>query len=303
MKIGLLSAILPDNTFEEVIDIASQNGFEAVEICCWPAGKSQRRYAGVTHIDVDLLTEKSAKYYLDYASRKGIEITALGYYPNPLDIDNEKAEYYANHIRKVIKAANLLGVNKVSTFIGKNHTLSIDENFELFKQVWPSIIKLAEKENVKVAIENCPMYFTKDEWPGGKNLASSPANWRRMFEIIPSSNFGLTYDPSHLHLQGMDYIKPLFEFTDKIFHIHLKDIKVDQLKIDEFGIFTHPLNYMDPKIPGKGGIDWKKFIESLKQVNYKNSACIEIEDKDYENSHKDIIQGIKESYKNVIDFF
>lgn len=303
MKIGLLSAILPDSTFEEVIDIASDNGYEAVELSCWPKGTSDRRYAGVTHIDVDSLTEEKVKYYLDYAKSKNIEIMAFGYYPNALDKNREKGDFYISHIKKIIKAASLFGINRISTFIGRDQYLDIEENIELFKKYWPPIIQYAEDLQVYVGIENCPMYFTENEWPGGQNLATSPAIWRRMFDIIPSDYFGLSYDPSHFHLQGMDYIKPIYEFTEKLFHIHLKDIKVYQDKIDEFGLFTHPLNYMDPKIPGKGGIDWGKFINSLKEVHYDNCACIEIEDKEYEDSFESVLKAIKESYHKVIPHF
>ncbi len=303
MKLGLLSAILPDSTFEEVLDIASKNNYQAVELVCWPKGVSERRYAGVTHIDVDTLDANIVKYILDYAKSKNIEIMALGYYPNPLDPDLEKRMFYLNHIKKIIKAASDLGVNRISTFIGKNPSLSDEDNFDLFKKYWPEVIRYAEELKVQVGIENCPMYFTKDEWPGGKNLASSPAMWRKMFEFIPSKYFGLSYDPSHLHLQGMDYIKPLKEFESRIFHIHLKDIKVYQDKIDEYGIFTYPLNYMSPKIPGEGGIDWKCFIEAIKSTSFDNCACVEIEDKAYENSFADILTAIKKSYSNVENFF
>lgn len=302
MKLGLLSAILPDSSFEEVIDIASENGYEAVELACWPKGASERRYAGVTHIDVDRLDEKSIKYILNYAKKKNIEIMALGYYPNPLVAVEEKRTFYFNHIKKVIKAASLLGINRISTFIGKDQNLPFEENYEMFLKYWPDIITYAEEMKVKVGIENCPMYFTKDEWPGGKNLASSPHIWKKMFEDIPSDYFGLSYDPSHLYLQRMDYIKPLYDFKHKLFHIHLKDLAVYKDKINEFGIFTYPLNYMSPKIPGDGGIDWKLFIESLKEIGYDKCACIEIEDKNYEDSHKDVLLAIQKSQNHIKEY-
>lgn len=302
MKLGLLSAILPDSSFEEVIDIAKENNYQAVELACWPKGKSLRRYAGVTHIDVDDLSKEKIDYILNYVKDRGIEIAALGYYPNPLDPDEEKRLIYFEHIKKVILAASVLKVNRVSTFIGKNQFINEDENFELFKKYWPEIIAYAENLKVYVGIENCPMYFTKDEWPGGQNLASSPFMWKKMFDEIPSEYFGLSYDPSHLYLQRMDYIKPLREFKNKIFHIHFKDIKLFPDKIDEYGIFTYPLRYMQPKIPGEGGIDWQEFIKVLKETSYQGYACIEIEDKDYEDSFESIKKAIKNSYENVVKF-
>jgi len=302
MKIGLLSAILPDNTYEEVIDIAKQYGYEAVEIACWPKENKSRRYAGVSHIDIEQLDESKAKHILKYAKENDIEISALGYYPNPLDPNESKREKYINHIKKLITAAKTLNVNRISTFIGKNQFLSDEENFELFKKYWPDIIDFAEQNKVYVGIENCPMYFTKDEWPGGQNLASSPHNWKKMFQIIPSKYFGLSYDPSHLYFQRMDYIKPLNEFKERIFHIHFKDIKLLDDKLNEYGIFTEPLNYMKPKIPGEGGIDWSLFVKELFKTGYHLCGCIEIEDKDYEYSQKGIHKAIENSINHIKKF-
>jgi sugar phosphate isomerase/epimerase len=215
---------------------------------------------------------------------KGVEISALGYYPNPLDPDMEKRKFFTAHIEKLIKAANLLGVDTVTTFIGRDKTKTVDENFEIFQEVWTPIIKLAEKYKVRVAIENCPMLFTKDEWPGGLNLATTPAIWRRMFEAIPSPYFGLNYDPSHFIWQKMDYIKPIYEFKDRIFHVHFKDIKVYEEKLNQVGIMAMPLEYFSPKLPGLGDVNWGKFISALTDIGYHGPACIEVEDKAFEDS-------------------
>ncbi|MDA3809954.1 MAG: sugar phosphate isomerase/epimerase [Spirochaetaceae bacterium] len=299
MKLGLLSAILENMTYEEVIDTASELGYESVELACWPRGEGGRRYAGTSHIDVNTLTIESCRQILSYASSKNIEIQALGYYPNPLDPDKEKSDAAFKHIKSLIEGASLLKINRISTFIGRDKNKTIEENLEIFSHLWPEIISYAEKFKVQVAIENCPMYFSKDEWPGGLNLASSPFIWKKMFEIIDSPFFGLSYDPSHLYLQRMDYISPLKDFKDKIFHIHLKDIAIDEKLINEHGIFTHPLNYMNPRIPGRGGINWKEFISVLKKTGFSNCACVEIEDKDYEDNGESILKALKESYEFI----
>lgn len=298
-RIGLHSAILPDMNFEQVIDTLSQLGYQSVELCAWPQGKSERRYAGISHIDVDNLDSAYINHIKTYASTKSVDLACLGYYPNPLDPDQEKSQAYIKHIKKVIYFAHLLGVNRISTFIGKDKNKTIEENIESFKKVWPDIIDYAASLKVYVGIENCPMYFTKDEWPGGNNLASSPKIWREMFKIIPSKYFGLAYDPSHLNFQFMDYIKPLYEFKDRLIHIHLKDTKTDMNKFNDFGIFAPPLSYMDPKIPGKGSIDWKKFMQALKDIHYQHGIVIEIEDKDYEKSFKDVLTALKLSLKHI----
>ena len=266
MKLGLVSAILPDLSFEEVVDFAAEKGFTCLEMMCWPVGKAERRYAGVTHIDVTDIGEQKVSCINHYMKQKGVEISALGYYPNPLDPDQEKSSFYVEHIKKMIAAAQKLGVKTVNTFIGKDKSRSIDDNFEKFREIWPPIIKFAEEHGVRVAIENCPMYFSMDEWPGGVNLASTPAIWRRMFQEIPSDYFGLNYDPSHLLWMQMDYIKPIYEFKDKLFHIHIKDAKVFPDKLNEVGVMATPLEFHSPKLPGLGDINWGKFLSALSDI-------------------------------------
>ena len=287
MKLGFVSAILPELSFEELIDYAAELSYKCVEVCCWPLGKAERRYAGVTHIDVDTLDDKKTNYINQYVRQKNVTISALGYYPNPLDPDREKGEFYIQHIKKVIDASAKLGVNRINTFIGRDKNKSVDENFKLFRQVWPGIIKYAADNSVRVGIENCPMIFTNDEWPGGNNLATTPVIWRRMFSEIPGEFFGLNYDPSHLLWQKMDYIRPLYEFKDKLFHIHLKDARVYREKLDEVGIMATPLEFHTPKLPGLGDINWARFISALNDVRYDGPVCIEVEDKSFEGSLED----------------
>jgi sugar phosphate isomerase/epimerase len=287
MKLGFVSAILPELSFEELVDFASERGYESVEVCCWPVGKAERRYAGITHIDVDTLDFSRANDIKNYLREKGIEISALGYYPNPLDPDEEKSLFYVNHIKKVIDASEILGVNKINTFIGRDKDKSVNENFESFIRIWNPVILYAESKKVKIAIENCPMIFTSDEWPGGNNLASTPAIWRRMFSEIRSDYFGLNYDPSHLLWMQMDYIAPLYEFREKIFHVHLKDARVYHDKLNEVGIMAAPLEFHTPKLPGLGDINWSRFISSLHDIRYTGHVCVEVEDKSFEGSLDD----------------
>jgi sugar phosphate isomerase/epimerase len=284
MKLGFASAILPDLSLSAVAEFAAQEGFACVELMCWPKGKAERRYAGVTHIDVSEFDRDAAERVQEVMAASGVEISALGYYPNPLAPDLAEGQVYAEHIRKVITAAALLGVNRVTTFVGRDWTKSVDDNWPRFLDTWKPLIQFAEDQGVCVCIENCPMLFTQDEWPGGKNLGATPAIWRRMFEDIPSDSFGLNYDPSHLVWQQMDYLKPLREFTDKLFHVHAKDVRIDREKLDEVGIMACPLEYHTPKLPGLGEIDWGRFMSVLGDVGYRGPVCIEVEDRSYEGS-------------------
>ena len=292
LDLGFVSAILPERNFEQVIDFAAQNGFRCVEIMCWPKGKAERRYAGVTHIDVTALTSKKAANLQEYAASKNVYISGLGYYPNPLDPDPKQAKFFTDHIRKVIKAAALMKIPVVNTFIGRDYTKNLDDNFLRFKKTWPSIISLAEDSGVKIGIENCPMLFTNDEWPGGKNMAVSPAVWDRMFDLIPSKTLGLNYDPSHMIWQMMDPIQPIYDYKDRIHHIHLKDAKLYRNRLDRNGILSTPLTYHSPKLPGLGDVNWNHFFTAVTDIRYRGPLCIEVEDKAFEGSESDVEKAI-----------
>ena len=302
MKMGVVSAILDGWSFEEMIDTLSEMGFSCVEVACWPQGKAERRYAGVSHIDVDNLTDEKAEYILNYCKEKKVEISSLGYYPNTLDPDLEKRSHNIAHLKKVIDASAKLGINLVTTFVGRDQYKTVEENIELFKQVWPDIIAYAEARKVRIGIENCPMLFGKDQWPGGQNLMTTPVIWRRLFEIANSDYFGLNYDPSHFVWQQMDYIQPLYEFKDKIFHVHFKDIKLYPEKLRECGIMAHPLDYMAPKLPGYGDVNWGKYVSALTDIGYDGPACIEVEDGAFESSREKILDSIRISGRYMSQF-
>lgn len=299
MKLGFNSAILDGCSFEEVIDFASENGFKCVELCAWPQGKAVRKYAGVTHLDVDNL---DVEYIQSYLKEKNVYISAIGYYPNALDADREKGEYYAEHIKKLVEAAAKLDVNMVTTFIGRDQNKTVDENLALMVEVWKPIVEFAESKGVKIAIENCPMLFTNDEWPGGQNLMTTPAIFRKVFELIPNANFGLNYDPSHFVWQQIDYVKPIYEFKDRIFHIHFKDIKIYKEKLDDVGIMATPLQYISPKLPGLGDVNWGKYVSALTDIGYFGSSVIEVEDKAFEDSLESRKDSIKISRNYLSQF-
>jgi sugar phosphate isomerase/epimerase len=284
MQIGFVSAILPDLSLEEVVTFAGSRGFGCVELMCWPPGRAERRYAGVTHLDVTHFGRSDAERVRELMEAAGIEISGLGYYPNPLTADREEAQVYIDHLRKIIAAAGMLGLTRVNTVVGRDPKKSVEDNWARFREVWVPLIQLAEDHGVNIGIENCPMLFTEDEWPGGKNLAVSPAIWRRMFEEIPSQNFGLNYDPSHMVWQQMDVARPIREFADRIHHVHAKDVRVDRDRLDQVGILAHPLEYHTPKLPGLGQVNWSAFFAALTDIGYEGPVCIEVEDRAYEGS-------------------
>ena len=304
MKLGLLSAILDSWTYEEVIDIAAGMNFRSVEVACWPQGKAERRYAGVSHIDAERVLDDDgyAESVLSYAKARGIEISSLGYYPNPLDSNSDKAEAAVRHIEALIKASHKLGVGMVTTFIGRDQTKTVDGNLPLVKKVWTPLLDLAEKEDVKIAIENCPMLFGPDQWPGGQNIFTSPENWEKVFDTLKSPRLGINFDPSHFIWQQLDYVKAVYDFKDRIFHVHFKDIKLYPDKLKRVGVMAYPLEYMSPKLPPYGDVDWAAFVGALTDIGYEGHAAIEIEDKAFEGTKVKILDSIRITKKYMENF-
>jgi len=291
MKLGFFTAALPDNTLEQAAKWGAESGFQAIEIACWPLEKATRRYAGVSHIDVTTLDKTKAKEIRKMLDGLGLQISSLGYYPNPLHPEADHRETVISHLKKVIEGAALLEVPIIGTFIGKDKNKTVPQNLEEYAKVWPPIVKFAKEHDIKIAIENCPMIFSLDEWPGGNNLASAPAIWRKMWEIIPDDNFGLNLDPSHLILQMIDYERVIREFSSKLFHVHAKDLHIDDEGLYNNGVLSQGMGWQVPRLPGRGDVDWQKFFATLADVGYDYVVSIEHEDREYEGDEELVKRG------------
>lgn len=301
MKLGLLTAILDSHddgskwSFEEAIDFAANNGFPAVEVACWPAGSgANRRYAGVCHIDAVRVNQDDAyaNYVVEYAKSKGVVISSLGYYSNPCSPDLEARGASIAHLEALIDASAKLGVNMVTTFIGRDQWKTVDDNLPIVAEVWVPLMKKAEEKGVKIAIENCPMLFTKDQWPGGQNIMCTPENWTKVFDVVKSDNLGINYDPSHCIWQGLSITDPIYDFSDKIFHAHSKDIRLNTTNMAKRGSMAYPLDIMKPVIPSHGDVDWGAFFAALCDVGYNGYVALEIEDKAYEANEAAVVESI-----------
>lgn len=299
MYVGFMTACLPNVPLEELVSWAALNGFRALEVACWPAGQKDRRYAGVHHIDVETLTPYEAERIRRLVSERNLTISSLGYYPNNLDPDDSKRSLFHEHLRKVIEAAAQLGVSIVGTFVGRDPQLKLEDNLETFKKYWPDLVRYAEDRGVKVAIENCPMMYT---WPAGSNVAFCPDFWDEMFSIIPSPNFGLNLDPSHLIWQFIDPVVIVKEYGRRILHVHAKDTLIDWSVVRRVGFFSQRNNlytWWKDKIAGLGDVDWKAFIGALYEVGYRGVISIEHEDRTWEDSEERIKQGLLLGKKTV----
>ncbi len=300
MQLGFVSAILGELNLEEVFTLAADEGFGCVELMCWPSGKADRRYAGVTHLDVTNLSDAEVQRVRGLAEKHRVAISGLGYYPNPLHADAEHRGQVVQHLKKVIVAAPRLGVKVVNTFVGRDPKKSVPENWPLFDQIWPDLVRCAEHAGVTLGIENCPMLFTHDEWPGGANLATTPAIWRTMFEKIPSSHWGLNFDPSHLIWQHIDCVACVREFGKRIVHFHAKDTRIDASKLYDAGIMG--LGWHTPKLPGLGDVPWGPLFSALTDAGYNGPVCIEVEDRAYEGSLAERRRSLRQSKRFLEQF-
>ena len=291
MKLGLLTAALPGMTLQEVAQWAADSGYQMLEIACWPASTGKaRRYAGVTHIDVESLDAAKAKEIRSMLDGLGLGISALAYYPNPLHPDLAHRETVVNHLKRVIDAAQLLEVPIVGSFVGADQTKSAHENMEEFPMVWAPIVRYAAERGIKIAIENCPMLW-HDTWPGGQNVAYSPTIWRQMFEAIPDDNFGLNLDPSHLIWQFIDEVRVVKDFAGRIFHVHAKDMEIDRELLYQGGVLTAGVGWAIPRLPGLGEVRWSPFIAALYAAGYDDVISVEHEDRAFEATEELVKRG------------
>ncbi|TGP23633.1 MULTISPECIES: sugar phosphate isomerase/epimerase [unclassified Mesorhizobium] len=291
MKLGLLTAPFPDAPLGEVVDWARSAGFEALEIACWPkASGSSRRYAGTSHIDAVGTSASEAKDIAAELAGKGLTISGLGFYPNPLHPDQAHREAVIDHLKKVIVLASRMGVSLVNTFCGGDASKTVDANWEEAQKVWPEIIAHAREHGVKLAFENCPMIFSYDEWPGGHNIAYSPYVWRRILEAW-GGDVGMNFDPSHLVWQMIDKERFIREFGPHMLHVHAKDLMIDHDGLYERGILSAGIGWQVPRMPGLGDINWSTIFSGLYRAGYDGPVIIEHEDRRFEGSDDKVKRG------------
>ncbi|MBS3651054.1 sugar phosphate isomerase/epimerase [Pseudaminobacter sp. 19-2017] len=291
MKLGILTAPFPDTPLDEVAAWASSVGFEAMEIACWPRSKGpSRRYAGTSHIDVAGISESEGKEIVSRLAEKDIAISGLGYYPNPLHPDPAHREAVISHLKAVITAASKMGVGLVNTFCGGDASKDVDTNWAEAEKVWPEIVTFARGHGVKLAFENCPMIFSKDEWPGGHNIAYSPHVWRRILEAW-GCDVGMNFDPSHLVWQMIDQARFIREFGPSMLHAHAKDLMIDRDGLYERGIMSAGMGWQIPRMPGLGEVDWSVIFAGLYRAGYDGPMIIEHEDRNFEGSDEKVKRG------------
>ncbi len=291
MRLGFLTAPFPETPLLDVADWAAANDFDSLEIACWPRTSGPtRRYAGTSHIDVAGLSDTQATEIVGQIAAEGLAISGLGFYPNPLHPDQATREAAIAHIKKVMEAARKMGVPYVNTFMGGDPAKSLDENWQDSLQIWPDIVRHAQDQGVKITIENCPMIFSRDEWPGGNNIAWSPYIWRRILEQW-GGTIGLNYDPSHLVWLMIDQGRFIREFGPHILHFQAKDVMIDRDGLYERGSMSSGIGWQIPRLPGLGDADWGEIFSNLYRVGYDGDCIIEHEDRRFEGTDQLVKRG------------
>ena len=292
MKIGFLTNAL--------VEQARRSGSDAFstlpQVADWAAAH------GFTDLECGPMLPLDRAAYEQVLGEGRIGISALIYCRNYLSTDPEEAAQHLAALRERIVFAGALGIDKVVTSTGIDKSVveglydrdpalrdrgnlirripaqSLDRVVDLFGP----LVELAEKNNVRLCFENCPLMG---------NIAISPVMWKKLFERLPSDHLGLAYDPSHLVWEMIDPYTPLLEFKDKIFHIHAKDTAIDRVKLARTGILTD-FSWWSYRIPGRGELDWRQLLGQLIAEGYDGTLSLEHEDAAYEGSVEAVENGL-----------
>lgn len=306
MKLGFLTACLPNMNLADLVKWTADQGFQSLELAAWPVA-SDRDYQA-RQIDAAHFNKDEASRVKNLFARHNLTISAMAYYDNNLHPDLKQREVFHDHLKKVIDTAALLDVELVGTFVGSRPDKSPTENMKEIGEVFRELTKYAADKGVKIMIENCPM----ENWmqfglPG--NFAYSPELWEALFNEVPADNFGLNMDPSHLYWLGIDYIQAIKDFAPKIFHAHAKDTEMLDDGTYQYGIFGKQINptpwksgWWRYRIPGFGEIDWMRFVTTLQEHSYDFVLSIEHEDPLWEGTEEKVKAGLLLGMKHLSQF-
>ena len=300
MKLGFLTACLPQLTLEQIVPWAAAHDYDALEVATWPSTGSRDFEA--SHLDVAALDQDGAERVKALFDQHGVEISAFAYYENNLHPDERRRAEIAEHLRRNIDAAALLGVPYVGTFIGRDPGRSVKENIAIGDKVLPPLVDYATERGVKLIIENCVMEgWHPDGYPG--NLAYSPELWEWMFSL----GFYLNYDPSHLMWLGIDPVEALRPYVDRIPHAQAKDAQLDPRARTRYGFFGKTLERDNPwdvgwwryRVPGLGDVDWRAVVDTLYEGGFTGTLSVEHEDPVWGGTEEKVKQGLIVAHRTL----
>ncbi len=294
MQLGFFTACMPRAPLEQVAHWAAGHGFAALELAVWPSVGGRDFEA--SHLDVGHFDQSDADAANELMQRYGLAISALGYYENNLHPDPEVRAGVAEHVRRCIDAAQLLGVANVGTFIGRDWTRPVQENLREAEKVMPGLVDYAGERGVTLMVENCPMEgWSPDGYPA--NLAYSPELWAWMFDL----GLKLNYDPSHLVWLGIDPVTALKPVVDQVVHVQAKDVELDEAARNQVGVFGKTVHRKDGwdvgwwryRVPGLGTVDWRRVIDTLYERGYDGTISVEHEDPVWGGTPERIHHGLQ----------
>lgn len=300
MKLGFLTACLPELPLAEIADWAAAHDYEALEVATWPSTGSRDFEAG--HIDVVDFGKAEAESVRALFASRNLTLSALAYYENNLHPDPARRAEIAAHVRANVDAAALLGVEYVGTFIGRHPGLSVKENLAQAERELPALVEYAGERGVKIIIENCVMEgWHPDGYPG--NLAYSPELWEWMFDL----GFYLNYDPSHLLWLGIDPVTALRPYLDRIPHAQAKDAQLDPRARDRHGFFGRTVDRADGwdsgwwryRVPGLGDVDWRRLVDAFYEGGFTGVLSVEHEDPVWSGDVRRVTQGLEIAHRTL----
>jgi sugar phosphate isomerase/epimerase len=301
MKLGFLTACMPERPLEEVAAWAGAHGYEALELAAWP--QLGDRPFTASHLAAERFDEREAERVLTILEDNGLTLSALAFYDNNLHPDAGERGAIHDHVRACIDAAALLGGLPVGTFVGRDPGRSVAENLREAERVLPPLVDHAGERGVKLMIENCVMEgWTPDGAPG--NLAYSPELWEWMFSL----GFYLNFDPSHLLWLGIDPVAALAPYVDKVAHAHAKDAETFPERRNRYGFFGRlgqrdqdpwDMGWWRYRIPGLGQVDFRGYVDALYEGGFDGVLSVEHEDPVWGGTPEKVEQGLRIAHRNL----
>jgi len=301
MKLGMLTACMPERSLEEIASWAGDHGFEALELAAWP--RIGDRPFTASHISAESFDDAEAGRVRSALADNGLELSALAYYDNNLLPDTAQREQILDHLRACIDAAQTLGCPAVGTFIGRDPARSVAENLREAENVFPPLVDYAGERGVKLMIENCVMEgWHPDGYPG--NLAYSPELWEWMFGL----GLYLNFDPSHLLWLGIDPVEALKPYVDRVAHAHAKDAETFDAERNRYGFFGRTstreedpwdMGWWRYRIPGLGDVDWRRYVDTLYEGGFDGVLSVEHEDPVWGGTPERVEAGLEIAHRNL----
>src|SRR6476661_1051526 len=300
MRLGFLTACMPEASLADIAAWAPRAGYEALEVAAWP--RIGDRDFTASHLDAAGLDEAGAEELHGLFDRHGLELSSIAYYDNNLHPDPEARRAINGHVAACIEAAALLGCPSVGTFVGRDPGKTVAENLAAAEGVFKPLVDLAGERGVALIVENCPMEgWHPDGYPG--NLAYSPELWEWMFEL----GLWLNFDPSHLLWLGIDPVEALKPYVDHVAHAHAKDAETFPAERNRYGFFGRTstreedpwdMGWWRYRIPGLGEVDFPHYVDALYEGGFDGVLSVEHEDPVWGGSPDRVEQGLRIAYRH-----